>query len=333
MAAGTTTSTGRLAALHELWSNRALRRAELAWGGFHAAEWASVVALSVVAYQADGSEAVGLVLFARMVPSAFVAPFVAVVGDRYRRERILLAVHLVRGAACLAAAAALALDAAPIVVYVSAVLAAVPLAAHRPCHLALMPLLARSPRELAASNVAAMSLESMAVLAGPLAAALLLAVSEPAAVFGACGAISFLSFVAVAGIHAGPRPAAVGPGAGVWAELLEGGRALARNRPVRLVVGLFGAQAFVRGTLGVLIVVLAIDVLGVGEPGVGTLTAAFGVGGVAGALAGISLVGRGGLGRPFQLALAGWGLPLALIGIWPETGVALVALAASGLRQ
>jgi hypothetical protein len=58
--------------------------------------------------------------------------------------------------------------------------------------------------------------------------------------------------------------------------------------------------------------------------------AAFGVGGVVGAAAGISLVGRGGLGRPFQLSLAGWGLPLALIGIWPETGVALVALAASG---
>ena len=331
---GTTTNSTRLAALGELWTNRALRRAELAWGGFHAAEWASLVALSVVAYEADGAEAVGLVLFARMVPSAFVAPFVAVIGDRYRRERILLAVHLVRGVACLAAAAALALDAAPLAVYASAVLAAVPLAAHRPCHLALMPLLARSPRELSASNVAALSLESAAVLAGPLAAALLLAVSEPAAVFAACAAISFLSFAAIAGIRAGGAPSA-GTGArpGVLRELREGVGALAHNRPVRLVVGLFGAQAFVRGVLGVLVVVVAIDVLGIGEPGVGTLMAAFGLGGLAGALAGISLVGRGGLGRPFQLSLAGWGLPLALIGIWPETGVALVALAASGFAN
>ena len=140
------TDSARLGALFELCTNRALRRVELAWGGFHAAEWASLVALSVVAYEADGAQAVGLVLFARMVPSALVAPFVAVIGDRYRRERILLAVHLIRGVACVAAAAALALDAAPIAVYVSAVLAAVPLAAHRPCHLALVPLLARSPR-------------------------------------------------------------------------------------------------------------------------------------------------------------------------------------------
>jgi MFS family permease len=332
VAAERTTGTGRLGALRELWRNPALRRAELAWGGFHAAEWASLVALSVVAYEADGAGAVGLVLFARMVPSAVVAPFVAVVGDRYRRERILLAVHLVRGAACLAAAAALALDAAPILVYVSAVLAAVPLAAHRPCHLALVPLLARSPRELAASNVAALSLESTAVLAGPLAASVLLAVSEPAAVFAACGAISFLSFAAIAGIQATAPGAGAGT-RGVLRELREGARALAGNRPVRLVVALFGAQAFVRGALGVLVVVLAIDVLGIGEPGVGTLMAAFGVGGLAGALAGISLVGRGGLGRPFQLALAGWGLPLALIGIWPETGVALAALAVSGFAN
>ena len=75
---------------------------------------------------------------------------------------------------------------------------------------------------------------------------------------------------------------------------------------MRLVVGLFGAQAFVRGVLGVLLVVLAIELLGIGESGVGILTAAFGVGGILGALAGISLVGRGRLGRPFQLSLAGW---------------------------
>ena len=330
---GTTTNSARLAALWELCTNRALRRAELAWGGFHAAEWASLVALSVVAYEAGGAEAVGLVLFARMVPSALVAPFVAVIGDRYRRERILLAVHLIRGAACLAAAAALALDAPPIAVYVSAVLAAVPLAAHRPCHLALVPLLARSPRELSASNVAALSLESAAVLAGPLAAAVLLAVSGPAAVFAACAAISFLSFVAIAGIRAGAPSTGAGVRPGVLGELREGVHALAGNPPVRLVVALFGAQAFVRGALGVIVVVVAIDVLGIGEPGVGTLMAAFGLGGLAGALAGISLVGRGGLGRPFQLSLAGWGLPLALIGIWPETGVALVALAVSGFAN
>jgi predicted MFS family arabinose efflux permease len=323
----------RLAALRELWANPGLRRAELAWGGFHAAEWASLVALAVVAFASDGAGAVGVVLFARMVPSAFVAPLVAVAGDRAPRERILLVAHFVRAVACLGAALALLLDTQALVVYVFAVLAAVPLAAHRPCHLALAPLLARTPRELAASNVAALTFESAAVLCGPLLAAILLAVWGPAAVFGACAALSAGSFFLIGGV----RPARV-EGVGVAAstvarELREGVAAVAGNRPVRLVVGLFGSQALVRGVLGVLLVVIAIDLLGLGEPGVGILTAAFGVGGLIGAVAGIGLVGRGGLGRPFQLALAGWGLPLALIGVWPDTVVAVVCLAFSGFAN
>ena len=323
----------RLAAVGELWGNRGLRRAQLAWGGFHTAEWASLVALSVVAYEADGAGAVGLVLFARMVPSAVVAPVVAVVSDRYRRERILILVHLVRALACLGAAVALAAGGRTVLVYVLAVLAAVPLAAHRPCHLALAPLLARTPRELAASNVAALTFESTAVLLGPAGAAALLAISGPAAVFAACAAASFLSLVAIAGVRPAVVPSPVEGRAGALAELREGARALLGNPPVRLVVGLFGAQAFVRGALGVLLVVVAIDLLGIGDSGVGLLTAAFGVGGIVGALAGITLVGRGRLGRPFQLALAGWGLPLVVLGLAPETGLALACLALSGLAN
>ena len=137
----------------------------------------------------------------------------------------------------------------------------------------------------------------------------------------------------MAGVHPAALPDPLGEPAGVVWELREGARALWRNRPVRLVVGLFGAQAFVRGGLGVLLVIVAIDLLGIGESGVGLLTAAFGVGGVVGALAGLSLVGRGRLGRPFQLALAGWGAPLLVLGLWPESGVALVCLALSGLAN
>lgn len=324
---------GRLGAVRDVWDNPALRRAELAWGGFHAAEWASVVALSVVAYEADGPGAVGLVLFARMAPSAFVAPFVGVLGDRYRRERILIIVHAIRALACLGAAGALLADSPVPVVYILAVIAAVPLAAHRPCHLALAPLLARTPRELAASNVAALTFESTAVLLGPAAAALLLAVANPAAVFGTCAAVSSLSFLAIAGL----RPPHVEEGpverTGIVRELGEGARELAANKPVRLVVALFGAQAFVRGALGVLLVVVSIDLIGIGESGVGILTAAFGVGGILGAVVGIALVGRGRLGRPFQLSLAGWGVPLVLIGIWPEGAIAIVCLALSGLAN
>ena len=54
----------------------------------------------------------------------------------------------------------------------------------------------------------------------------------------------------------------------------EGIRAVRRNRDIALIMGLAAAQAFTRGALTVLTVVVAIDLLDTGEPGVGVLTAA-----------------------------------------------------------
>src|SRR5919108_5367557 len=73
--------------------NRNLRRLELAWGISFTGEWAFVVALAVYAYDAGGALGVGLVGLIRMLPAAAIAPFAALLGDRYRRERGLLFVE------------------------------------------------------------------------------------------------------------------------------------------------------------------------------------------------------------------------------------------------
>ena len=62
----------------------------------------------------------------------------------------------------------------------------------------------------------------------------------------------------------------------VWTEVVDGVRALGSSRDLRLLVGLGAAQTFTRGTLSVFTVVVAIDLLGTGEAGVGALTAAIG---------------------------------------------------------
>jgi hypothetical protein len=67
--------------------------------------------------------------------------------------------------------------------------------------------------------------------------------------------------------------------------------------------------------LTVLIVVAAIELLGLGEPGVGTLNAMIGLGGLLGSVAAITLAGRDRLGPPFAVALAGWGAPIAVMGL------------------
>jgi hypothetical protein len=86
----------------------------------------------------------------------------------------------------------------------------------------------------------------------------------------------------------------------------------------------------VRGLLITLIVVGSIELLDMGETGVGLLTAAIGLGGLAGAAGALGLKGGGGLGRVFVLALAGWGIPLVVIGVIPVPVIAIAALFATG---
>src|SRR5882672_7403892 len=85
--------------------NENVRRVELAWGASIAAEWAYFVALGVFAYQQGGASAVGIAGLVRLLPAAVVAPFAASLGDRFRRERFLLALMLL-GSAALAGSAA-----------------------------------------------------------------------------------------------------------------------------------------------------------------------------------------------------------------------------------
>ena len=71
--------------------------------------------------------------------------------------------------------------------------------------------------------------------------------------------------------------------------------------------------------------------MGLGDSGVGLLSSAIGVGGLVGAL-GVLMIGiRRGMAAMFIVALLLWGLPIAVIGLLPVTGVALVALAVVGV--
>jgi len=107
----------------------------------------------------------------------------------------------------------------------------------------------------------------------------------------------------------------------------SGFESMAASPGPRLVLGLMVVQTFVRGCLNVLIVVAAFRVLAPGA--VGYMTAAIGVGGLAGALRAMTLTGRR-LASSFALALVGWGVPIVLITPHPELFLALLLLAVVG---
>ena len=79
-----------------------------------------------------------------------------------------------------------------------------------------------------------------------------------------------------------------------------------------------------------LIVVLALETLDIGASGVGFLNSAGGNRRPRGSLVVGALAARGRLATDFGLGLVLWGLPILLIGVWPEQALALVLLAVIG---
>src|SRR5205085_12658523 len=90
---------------------------------------------------------------------------------------------------------------------------------------------------------------------------------------------------------------------GVFREMSAGFSALGAEREARIVVFLYFCQTVVAGALRVLIVVTALDLLDVGNAGLGFLNAAMGVGGVVGVTIAFALIGRRRLASDFGLGL------------------------------
>src|SRR5436305_9561468 len=86
-----------LGAFASIWKNRALRRLEYAWVGSIIGTWAFGIALAVYAYEQGGASAVGLAGLLRMAGAAVFGPFVASLGDRYRRVPVIVGSDLSRG--------------------------------------------------------------------------------------------------------------------------------------------------------------------------------------------------------------------------------------------
>jgi hypothetical protein len=86
----------------------------------------------------------------------------------------------------------------------------------------------------------------------------------------------------------------------------------------------------VRGALTVFTIVVPLEALHAGDPGVAALAAALGVGGIAGSLGASLIVGSRHLGVWLAVALVGWGLPITGLGVAPDLAIACSLVAAVG---
>jgi MFS family permease len=318
-------------AFSAVFTNPNLRRVELSWAGTVCAYWIFIVALSLYAYDRGGAGAVGLVGLLRVLPSVVAAPFGAVLGDRYPRERVIVAINVARSIT-IAGAALAAFSGAPAgVVYALASLMGLLQSIFRPTQAALLPSLARSPQELTAANLVLTTIESVGIFVGPAIGGLLLAVTGTDAVFATTGVVFLLAALLLVGVRAERPAASARARGGLLHEAFAGFGTVVRDRNLRLIIGLYGLQTLAAGALNVLIVVMALELLDLGDAGIGFLNSAVGVGGLIGGLAALALVARPRLASDFGLGLALVGLPLVVLSLLPHTPAALVLLGLVGL--
>jgi MFS family permease len=317
-----------VAALSTAMRNPGIRRVELAWGTAIGAEWMHFVGLGVFAYDVGGTSAVGIAGLARMLPAALVAPVASTLGDRFRRERFMLAIAAIEATALGASAAVFFAGGSEVLVFALAGVVGVASTLFRPALQAILPSLARTPGELIAANAATSTIESLGTLVGPLLAGVLVTVADAGVVFAVAGGTLCVGALLLAPLRVEGVIQQTAAGAS-RRELLLGGLEAVRSGPAKLVLVLMASQGFVRGCLNVLIVVATFRVLGTGDGSVGYLTAALGVGGLVGAFGAMTLGGRR-LGVALGAALVFWGLPIALIAPRPSLPAALLLLAVVG---
>jgi len=307
--------------------NARLGRLLLGYLLFTGAEYGLWIALLVYAYDWGGASAALTMSLVQLLPSAVLAPVLGSLADRRSPGQVLLAGYVVLTAAIGVLTLAVEVHALPALVFALAPLANLSLSVIRPSQAALMPAVVRTAGELTASNVMIGWAEGVGGILGPSLVGALLATSGAAAAIGACAGLSVVSALLVAGVSAGEvsAPAAEPP------ELRRSlGTALA-ERPTRTLLALHLVYYALLGALDLLSVLLALDLLGLGQGGAGYLTAVVSAGAVASGLVTPLIIGSRRLAPVVGASMLAAGVALAVLGAAPSRVGAFVVFALVGL--
>ena len=323
------TSTARTQVFRAISRNHDAVRLVTAYALFSVCEFAVYIAVLVYAYGHGGATAAGLVAVAQLVPAAVVALLVAPLADRRSPVSVLLGGYVVQGLGAGGTAALLFAEAPPLAVYAGAVVTTAAMATTRPSQSALLPGLAREVDQLTACNVVLGWVENVSILIAGVVTGLALTFGGVGDVFGGAAVLLVAAALTVSPLRRlalgrtssdADAPSAEPALLGVW-----------RDPPVRLLVGLLGAEFTVVGALDLLFVVLAVDVLDAGRAWTGYLNTAYGAGSLVFGMAAALLVGRR-LGPVALGAAALLGTALALCAVAGVLGVVLLLALVGGSR-
>jgi CRP-like cAMP-binding protein/predicted MFS family arabinose efflux permease len=299
-----------------------------AFGLFSLSYSAVTLALGIYGFEVAGALGAGLA-GARVIPAAVAGIVGGRVAARVRPGFVLLGVATAEVLVLSAIGAALLVGAPFGIVLALAVADAVVVMAFQPAQARLLPALVRTPSELTAAAARLSNVKGAAQVGGALAGGVVIAALGAAATFlSAAVAVAAAGGVLVPVVR---RVRGRRAEAGADAASSPGLRRLGMDSGVARVMAVSGVRSFVRGLWLTLTTVVALDLMGLDESGVGVLMAAAGVGVVMAFPASALLVGRHSLLAPLAVALTLFGAPLLLIAAVPEPGLAMGLLALWGL--
>ena len=296
--------TNRLATLKRALSNRPLRRSLMAYAASSLAEYAAYFAVILIAFEQGGPSAAGVAAAAQLVPSIVIPLIIkrmtARMSNPVRWSILWLAGMLVL-------AALLSTDGSLWVLVSVAALRSVGYSLARPMHLAVMPVHSTSTSDVASGMVVTGWIDAGGAIGGPALAGLVLGLSGGSSVFAVAALLAVLG-------------AALSPPAGLVAgsQSRSGSASVLQLQGMRPLLAYKLVSAMMSGATDVIIVLVALQLLGLGQEGAGYLTSLIGVGELVGSLFLISLLGRKTLTGMLGVSALGRGATLSLLGVVPQ---------------
>jgi MFS family permease len=290
---------------------------------------AAYVALLVIAYDRfESAWAIGLVLFADLVPSMLLGPVFGAAADRWSRRLCLVVADAIRAGAFLGIA--LVDGFVPTVLF--AMVAGAGTGLFTPAALAGLPSLVKESR-LPAATALFGAIADLGFIVGPAIAAGTFLLGGPEIILIANAVTFGMSALVLTWMRFGAAPESEPAEAskGLLRQAREGLGAVLAMVGLRAVIAGSGAMLLFAGLFNVAELPFVLDDLDAGDAGFAILTAIYGLGFVAGSLSGSKGGSPAELKRRWLLGLAVVSVGFVACGAAPGLIVAMLAFALAGV--
>ena len=291
-----------------------MRRALVTYALVSVIEFAVYFAVILVAFDVGGGSVAGLAAAAQLAPSILVPLVIRFIDRRHvapmRFALIWIFGGLVGGAVSVASGSLGLLIG-------FAAFRALGYSLARPIHLAVVPVHAEDTADVTAAMVVTGWIDAIGAMLGPALTGVILGWLEPQAVFLAMAVLSLV------GLALSPRTGEV---VGTGPDRVR--RSVFKVRGAKAMLAYKTSASALSGATDVVVVLVAIELLGLGDDGAGYLASLIGVGELIGALLLVSLLGRARLRGALGVAALGRGGFISVLGLIPQ---AFLLLAFAGV--